>query len=144
MGAIQVGFESPAPESRFSQTSNKTAAPQFASACSHQEPMAPLTDWSPTLPLGVLSPPARPPVAPQGRAQARCVEKGCVFPARGTSSRCLHHERQLEEPALYESFQPTSAVVDRGKFGVPNEEPDDSRFRDRKRLASQREAFLDD
>jgi hypothetical protein len=100
--------------------------------------------WSPTLPLGVLSLPARPPVALQSRAPARCVERGCVFPVHRTSSRCLHHDRQLKEPALYQSFQPTSAVVDRGRFGVPGEEVDDSRFRDRKRLASQREAFLDD
>lgn len=144
MGAIQGGFEFPAPQSRFPEPSGETARPQLAITCSPQRPVGPLTGWSPTPPLGVLAPPARTPVALQTRAPARCVERGCVFPAQGNSCRCLHHERQLREPTLYQSFQPTSAVVDRGKYGVAAEEIDDSRFRDRKRLASQREAFLDD
>jgi hypothetical protein len=33
-------------------------------------------------------------------------------------------------------------LLDCAKFGLPEEEPEDSRFRDRRRLAAQREAFL--
>jgi hypothetical protein len=54
----------------------------------------------------------------------------------------------LREPKLYTSHQPTSLVVARAKYGVlcpDNDEPDENwRSRDRRRLAAERESFLDD
>jgi len=73
----------------------------------------------------------------------RCREKGCVFPAGlGMAGRCLHHDRQLHEPVLFNSRQPTQLLLDRAKFGLPNSEPDDSRAADRRRQTQQRELFL--
>src|SRR5215472_11004480 len=44
--------------------------------------------------------------------RGRCMEKGCVFPAApGVEGRCLHHQRQRQEPVLYSSNQPSSALV---------------------------------
>jgi len=85
-------------------------------------------------------PPAKKPV----RIEAlRCAEKGCIYPAGpGESGRCLHHQRQLREPALFETRQPSMILLDCAKFGLSEVEPDDSRFRDRRRLAAQRAAFL--
>ncbi|MGH9396187.1 MAG: hypothetical protein ACRD18_04985 [Terriglobia bacterium] len=76
---------------------------------------------------------------------ARCSERGCVFPAApGCDGKCLHHLRQSREPILFSSYQPTRAVLDRGRFGVPSEEIDTSRNRDRRQLVAMREAFLED
>ncbi|GEM_PF-2358547 len=75
----------------------------------------------------------------------RCAERGCVFPAApDTAGMCLHHYRQIQEPILFASHQPTRAVVERGRFGIPEHEVDTSRLRDRRRLAALREAFLED
>jgi len=119
--------------------------PRAASGLPLALPSAPpLTRQQPS-PLSILCPPPRIPVAATPRPPARCQEKGCVFPAHAGSERCLHHERQLREPTLYHSFQPTSTLADRAKFDLPQEEEvDNSRFRDRRRLAAQREAFLED
>jgi hypothetical protein len=57
---------------------------------------------------------------------------------------CLHHYRQIQEPILFASHQPTRAVVERGRFGIPEHEVDTSRLKDRRRLAALREAFLED
>lgn len=76
---------------------------------------------------------------------ARCSEKGCVFPGSpGSGGKCLHHLRQSREPILFSSYQPTRAVLDRGRFGIPDEEVDTSRTHDRRKLAAIREAFLED
>lgn len=78
-------------------------------------------------------------------APTRCSEKGCVFPgAPGAGGKCLHHLRQSKEPILFSSYQPTRAVLDRGRFGIPDEEVDTSRTHDRRKMAAIREAFLDD
>lgn len=79
----------------------------------------------------------------------RCVEKGCVFPATpGVEGRCLHHQRQRQEPGLYSSHQPSSALVGRGKFGPPRAEEFEPRVRkrelDRRRLMAEREWFLNE
>ena len=75
----------------------------------------------------------------------RCREKGCVFPAaRSESGRCLQHDRQYSEPALFHSQQPSMLLLDQAKFGLPDSEPDDSRARDRRRFAVLREANLDE
>jgi len=58
--------------------------------------------------------------------------------------RCVHHDRQQQEPALYQSHQPTLLVVERGKFGMQGSEVEDTRGVDRRRLAQERQAFLDD
>ncbi|HEX5481175.1 MAG TPA: hypothetical protein VFZ08_00960 [Terriglobia bacterium] len=83
-------------------------------------------------------------VLPFPPSSPRCSEKGCVFPATpGAAGMCLHHYRQTQEPILFSSHQPTRVVLDRGRFGVP-EEVDASRAKDRRRLAEIREAFLED
>jgi hypothetical protein len=79
----------------------------------------------------------------------RCVEKGCVFPAApGVEGRCLHHQRQRQEPGLYSSHQPSSALVGRGKFGPPRAEEFEpgagKRGLDRRRLMAERERFLNE
>ncbi|HEV2500155.1 MAG TPA: hypothetical protein VGY31_11310 [Terriglobia bacterium] len=78
-------------------------------------------------------------------ASVRCTEKGCVFPGSpGPEGKCLHHLRQTQEPVLFSSYQPTRAVLDRGRFEIPDEEVDTSRTHDRRKLAAIREAFLED
>ena len=75
----------------------------------------------------------------------RCSTKGCVFPAsaHGTG-KCWHHELEELEPTHFLSRQPTQLVLDGAKFGLPDEECDNSRVRDRRRLAAQREQFLEE
>lgn len=88
-----------------------------------------------------IMPPAHP-VAPP--SPARCSEKGCVFPgAPGAGGKCVHHLRQSREPILFASYQPTRAVLDRGRFEIPDEEVDTSRTHDRRKMAAIREAFLE-
>jgi hypothetical protein len=84
------------------------------------------------------------PTRQDGQDNPRCSEKGCIFPAHPGNSKCLHHSRQEHEPTLYQSHQPTLLVVERGKFEVEGDEPDFSRDRDRRRLALEREAFLEE
>ncbi|HLI29918.1 MAG TPA: hypothetical protein VKV79_02315, partial [Terriglobia bacterium] len=84
-------------------------------------------------------------VPPTPVPNGRCSEKGCVFPAASSGQgKCLHHYRQASEPVLFSSHQPTRAVLDRGRFGIPEQEVDTSRNRDRRELAAIREAFLED
>ncbi|HXJ92751.1 MAG TPA: hypothetical protein VMT20_07690 [Terriglobia bacterium] len=110
------------------------------------------------LPLGELhalrqpSNPASPKMKPKPvslNLRGRCVEKGCVFPAApGLEGRCLHHGRQQQEPGLYSSHQPSSALVGRGKFGPPRAEEFEpgagKRGLDRRRLMAERERFLNE
>jgi len=73
----------------------------------------------------------------------RCCHKGCIFPAQtGFDDECAYHRRQSLEPACFESQQPSFLLLDQAKFGLPDSEPDDSRFRDRNRLASERVRFM--
>ncbi|HUI44094.1 MAG TPA: hypothetical protein VL523_19185 [Terriglobia bacterium] len=79
--------------------------------------------------------------------QGRCAEKGCVFPeAPEGGGRCVHHRREQDEPALYGSRQPSSAVMARGKFGPAraDEIRDNNQVpgHDRRRLIAERESFL--
>jgi hypothetical protein len=75
----------------------------------------------------------------------RCSTKGCVFPAsaHGTG-KCWHHELEELEPTHFLSRQPTQLVLDQAKFGLPDEGCDNSRVRDRRRLAALREQFLEE
>jgi len=86
------------------------------------------------------------PVCPRRRQPTpRCCEKGCIFPATGSGTgRCLQHDLEELEPALFNSCQPTMLLLDRAKFGLPDPEADYSRARDRRRLAALREEFLDE
>jgi hypothetical protein len=75
----------------------------------------------------------------------RCSTKGCVFPAAAHGmGKCRHHELEEREPRHFFSCQPTQLVLDRARFGLPDEECDNSRSRDRRRLAALREQFLED
>jgi hypothetical protein len=75
----------------------------------------------------------------------RCCEKGCIFPATGSGTgRCLQHDLEELEPALFNSCQPTMLLLDQAKFGLPDLEGDYSRARDRRRLAALREEFLEE
>ena len=73
----------------------------------------------------------------------RCCQKGCVFPAQpGGHGECAYHRRQSLEPDCFESQQPSFLLLDQAKFGLPDSEPDDERFRDRHRLAEERVQFM--
>ena len=100
---------------------------------------------------GPSTPPADPRTekgasAPPAPGQsARCSVKGCVFPAPLQGGRvCRYHEllHSSVEAGLFESQQPTLLLSLQAPFGIPDEEPDDSRQRDRKRQATEREEFL--
>lgn len=78
-------------------------------------------------------------------ASARCIERGCVFPAAaGAGGRCVQHYRQAHEPILFSSHQPTRVVLERAGFGIDSVEEDPSKTEDRRRLRELREAFMDD
>ncbi len=114
----------------------QTVNPSTASAS--PPPLSPLAGGASSRAISI--PPAKKPVRIEAR---RCAEKGCIYPAGpGETGRCLQHQRQQREPALFHSRQPSMILLDCAKFGLPEEEPEDSRFRDRRRLAAQREAFL--
>jgi hypothetical protein len=110
--------------------------------------LLPLGDFG--QPLGQPADPVAPKVKPKAvtlSLRGRCVEKGCVFPAApGVEGKCLHHRRQQQEPGLYSSHQPSSALVARGKFGPPRAEELErgagKRGIDRRRLMAERERFL--
>jgi len=79
------------------------------------------------------------------RGEQRCSEKGCIFPvARHAAGKCLYHDREQREPTLFHSLQPSMLLLDRAKFGLPDPECDDSRARDRRRLAALREQCLEE
>jgi hypothetical protein len=78
-------------------------------------------------------------------AGPRCSEKGCVFPAASSQTmKCAYHERQMEEPILFSSQQPSRLLLDPARISPEGEEYDESRKRDRRRLAKQWEEFLKD
>lgn len=72
----------------------------------------------------------------------RCRQKGCVFPAQPGGDECADHRRRSLEPAYFQSQQPTFLLLDQARFGLPDSEPDDSRVKDRQRLAAERVRFL--
>ena len=109
-----------------------------STASTSPPPLSPLAGGASNRAISI--PPAKKPVRIEAR---RCAEKGCIYPAGpGESGRCRQHQRQQHEPTLFHSRQPSMILLDCAKFGLPEEEPEDSRFRDRRRLAAQREAFL--
>jgi hypothetical protein len=67
-----------------------------------------------------------------------------VFPAAGGGiGKCRQHQRQYREPALFSSVQPSTLLLDRAKFGLPDSdsEPRVSRSSDRRRLTKLWQAF---
>jgi len=73
----------------------------------------------------------------------RCSVRGCVFPvSRRGRRKCQYHALQQLEASLFESRQPSCLLLLQAPFGLPDEEPDDSRQKDRVRWASEREQFL--
>ncbi len=68
-----------------------------------------------------------------------------MFPA-GPGGMCRQHELQWQEPGLYASHQPTSALLEQGKFGPIRPEflrdPKTGHIYDRRRMAVERESFL--
>ena len=94
----------------------------------------------------LILPPERPDLAGLEAADQRCSEKGCVFPAAGHGTgKCRQHQRQHREPALFSSLQPSTLLLDRAKFGLPDSdsEPRVSPSSDRRRLTKQWQAFLE-
>jgi len=96
-----------------------------------------------------------PPLAPHASLRAqpgavrpelflpRCRQKACVFPAQpGGDGECAYHRLQSLEPACFQSQQPTFLLLDQAKFGLPDDEPDDGRVRDRHRMAEERVEFM--
>ena len=103
--------------------------------CLEPVPLVP----QPPSPVGVEQ---RPAPAPVPRPPARCSVKGCVFPAPLTGhTTCRYHELFQSEAELFQTYQPSQALLRHAPFGVPEYEPDDSRYRDRKRQVAEREAF---
>jgi hypothetical protein len=69
----------------------------------------------------------------------RCCEKGCVFPALpGGRGECAYHRREFLEPACFSSQQPTRLLLDHARFSLPDFDAEDTRARDRRRLAAER------
>jgi hypothetical protein len=95
----------------------------------------------------LILPPDRPDLAGIEAAAQRCSEKGCVFPAAGGGTgKCRQHQRQYREPALFTSLQPSTLLLDRAKFGLPDSdssEPRVSRSSDRRRQTKLWQAFLE-
>jgi hypothetical protein len=90
--------------------------------------------------------PKIPPKSVLWQPPGRCTEKGCVFPAAGATGRCRQHQLQWSEPSFYSSRQPTSALMDRGRFGPVRpagfEDAKTGHAYDRRRLAVERATFL--
>ena len=117
------------------------------------EPCGALAAETCLVPVPALPGPSTPPevrlpeqsasAAPAPRQSARCSVKGCVFPAPLQGhTKCHYHELLQSEGELFQSHQPSRLLALYAPFGVPDDEPDDSRQQDRKRQAAEREAFL--
>ena len=82
------------------------------------------------------------PASPAPQPSARCSVKGCVFPAPSPgNTTCRYHELLQSEAALFQSHQPSHALLLHAPFGIAEDEIDDSRYRDRERQAAERTAF---
>ncbi len=71
-----------------------------------------------------------------------CAVRGCVYPAaEGDPTRCVYHRRESNEPGMFETLQPSSLMMGRAIFGLPDTEPDDSRRRARRQREKHGEHF---
>lgn len=88
-------------------------------------------------------PPQTPSTPPAVRQSERCSVKGCVFPASSEGgTKCHYHELLQSDGELFQSHQPSHLLALHAPFGIPDTEPDDSRYKDRERQAAEREAFI--
>lgn len=141
MGTTRDVFAHPEPEAAAASLPASFAAVQIPL------PLEGLTVTRAGQPGSPRPPAAKPKRVLLPRLQGRCSEKGCVFPAEpGAGGKCVHHRRQQQEPSLYCSHQPSSAFVERSKFGPPREEElgqaCQRRAFDRRRQVVERERFL--
>ena len=130
--------------------SNPTASPYSSASSASREPAQAsgrvAAQPSPEA-CGTLSttPPLIPPQeeATAPAAADRCSVKGCVFPAsQPATPRCRYHEHLHSEGQLFQSHQPSYLLTLRAPYGIPADEPEDSREHDRRRQAMEREEFL--
>jgi len=97
----------------------------------------------PSTPSAAPRPEKPPSDPPAPLPSARCSVKGCVFPVPLQGhTKCHYHELLQSEGELFESHQPSQLLSLHAPFGIPDDEPDDSRHQDRKRRAAEREAFI--
>jgi hypothetical protein len=99
----------------------------------------PATPPAVPLPEKTFSPPPAP------LPSTRCSEKGCVYPAVSLAqTTCRYHEllQSGVDAELFESRQPSYLLALYAPFGIPDDEPDDSRQQDRQRQVAEREKFL--
>ena len=119
------------------------------------EPCGALAPQPCLAPVPALPEPSTPPAVPASAKRAsatvvplpsaRCSVKGCVFPAPLPGHTMCHYHELLQSDAeaeLFQSQQPTLLLSLQAPFGIPDDEPDDSRQQDRKRQAAEREAFI--
>jgi len=65
----------------------------------------------------------------------RCSVKACPFPTADNREReCAHHHRMRTHPKCFESQTCSFAMLTQAIYGLPTQEPDDGRMRDRNRL----------
>ena len=86
-------------------------------------------------------------VAPPGPRPPsnRCQTKGCIFPVEDDhATHCPLHTLTEAEPKHFESLQPSLVLLEQAKFGLPDPEYEDTRARDRRRLADLRERQLEE
>jgi len=113
--------------------------PQSSGALGVQPCLEPATD----LPRNRTPANVVPPTPPAPTPSARCSVKGCVFPAPFPEhTECHYHELLRSEAELFQSHQPSHLLLLHAPLGVPEQEHDDSRQRDRKRQAAELEAFI--
>jgi hypothetical protein len=80
-----------------------------------------------------------------GGTSGRCSVKGCIFPSAGQGGdQCRHHLLAEQEPKFFLSMQPSILLLDQAKFGIPDQDYEDPRARDRRRLAALREKFREE
>lgn len=83
-------------------------------------------------------------------AGAHCYVKGCVMPTLPHSDECAYHRLVRMQPEYFESQQPSLLLLAEGKYGVVEQDPDEyircfgARLRDRRRLALERDRFLEE
>jgi hypothetical protein len=126
------------PSSPFAGTSPRPIH-RSSGALGLQPCFEPVPDHSPTQSPAntVASTPPAPSPSP------RCSVKGCVFPATAAGQmECHYHGLLRTEAKLFQSHQPSHLLLLHAPLVAPEQEPDDSRQRDRKRQAAEREVFI--
>lgn len=126
--------------------SRRFSSPQNANSISFdiKHPIPPTGHTYPSRALSV-STPSRKPAATLTFSTSRCSERGCVFPVSSPqTSKCTYHRRQLEEPSLFRSHQPSCLLLDPARSLPADDHVDGSRKRDRLRMVELWEQFQTD